>query len=265
MPDNASAGSFDVFLSHGSPDKPWVRTLRDALIPQGLTAFLDERELVAGENWTLRLSRELWQSRTLALVLSAETLKRPWVGDEWPWFLAAQGPPSGRLIPVLLDGVALPPFLNTLQAINARHRDAARVAAELADRIGRPGTLPEGDVRRLHFGQDLVFVVERLDHDRLAVIDPTGRRREVSAPWSQDPRFTAARIVFARLTREPVRTDADRTDLHAHAATLGQALCNLLFDETGLRLLAEATIPGQPRPTVTIRSDDDGLHALPWE
>ncbi len=64
MPDTSDdiPGTFDVFLSHGSPDKPWVRTLCDELNKLGLSAFLDERELETGENWTLRLSRELHQS-----------------------------------------------------------------------------------------------------------------------------------------------------------------------------------------------------------
>src|SRR5437764_6313402 len=112
MPNTAETPtSYDVFLSHGSPDKPWVRTLCDELAGLGLRAFLDERELETGENWTLRLSRELSLSRALALVISAETLKRPWVEHEWTSFMAAHGPTSGRLILVLLESVNLPPFL----------------------------------------------------------------------------------------------------------------------------------------------------------
>jgi tetratricopeptide (TPR) repeat protein len=267
---------FDVFLSHGGPDKPWVQTLRDELGKLGLRAFLDVRELQPGENWTLRLSQELLHSRAMALVLSAGTLQRGWVDQEWTSFLAAHGPTAGRLVPVLLDDVVLPPFLNTLQAINARHRDAAQTARELAERVGRPGTLPEGDVRRLYFGQDLAFVLERgTDGDgetptaaatlAVAVIDPTGRRREIVPPWRQDSRFTAARIGFSTLSRQPVESDADRAELHKHAVTLGELLFGFLFDDRTLALLGEATLPGQPRPLVTIRSDDVALQALPWE
>src|SRR5262245_31153630 len=90
------ASGFDVFLSHGSPDKPWVRTLRDELVKLGLSAFLDESELQTGENWTLRLSTELRQSRALALVISTKALERPWVEHEWTSFLAEHGPISGR-------------------------------------------------------------------------------------------------------------------------------------------------------------------------
>ena len=261
---DVGALNYDVFLSHGSPDKPWVRTLRDELANLGLKAFLDESELEAAENWTLRLSRELLASRALALVISAETLKRPWVEHEWTSFLAEHGPTSGRLIPVLLDSVSLPTFLKPIQAIKAGHRDAARIAQELAAAIGRYESLPEGDSRRLFIGQDLVFVLERLDAG-VAVTDPTGRRREVPAPWSENAEFSASRILFDRLSREAVKSDADRADLERHGSALGGLLFHVLFDETALALLRDATIAGRARPLITVRSDDVMLLSLPWE
>src|SRR5262249_36593518 len=130
MPETATTpAAFDVFLSHGSPDKPWVRTLCDELAKLGLSAFLDEKDLQPGEHWAGRLSDELAQSRALVLVLSAATPpERPWVKLEWASFLAAHGATSGRLIPVLLDALNLPPFLNALQPLKARDRNAAQAA-----------------------------------------------------------------------------------------------------------------------------------------
>jgi tetratricopeptide (TPR) repeat protein len=262
---NENTSGYDVFLSHGTPDKPWVRTLRAELMKLGLRAFLDESELEIGENHTLRLSQELRQSHVLALVISAVSLNRPWVDLEWTSFLAEHGPNSDRLIPVLLDPVDLPTFLKPIQGIKAIHRDATRVAAELAALVGRIESLPEEDRRRLFIGLDLVFVLERLDDGRLAVTDPTGRRRELPATWSQDKRFGVSRIMFDRLSREPIESAADRAALHGHAATLGGLLFELLFDDTGRELLRDATLTGRARPLITIRSDDVMLLALPWE
>src|SRR4051794_3428920 len=107
---------YDVFLSHGSPDKPWVETLRAALERRGLRAFLDKVELKTGGNWTTALRAATRHSRALALVLSKHTLARDWVHHEWTAYLAEHGPRSGRLVPVLLDPVELPPFLKPLQA-----------------------------------------------------------------------------------------------------------------------------------------------------
>ena len=40
----------DAFLSHASPDKPWVATLHAELAKRGLACYLDVRELKAGDN-----------------------------------------------------------------------------------------------------------------------------------------------------------------------------------------------------------------------
>ncbi len=261
----ASANDYDVFLSYGTPDREWVRGLKAELEKFGLTVFQDGRDLRPGDNWVLGLSGAMLHSRSMALVLTAETLHRKWVVPEWTSFLAAHGPTSGRLVPILLEDVALPPYLNAIQAINARDLDTARVARELIDLVGRRGALPEGDVRTLYFGQHLVFVLE-LEGDAVTINDSTGRApRTHPAPWRVEARFTVARIEFARLTREPVGDDRSRAELHGHAATLGGLLFDLLFDAKSLELLHAATIPGQPRPLVTIRSDDDLVLSLPWE
>jgi hypothetical protein len=42
----------DVFLSRASDDKPWARTLCDALIALKLDVYLDERRLELACNWT---------------------------------------------------------------------------------------------------------------------------------------------------------------------------------------------------------------------
>ena len=260
-----TAIGFDIFLSYGTPDREWVRGLNAELQKLGLKVFQDERDLKPGDNWVLGLSGAMLHSRSMALVLTAHTLNRTWVVPEWTSFIAAHGPTSGRLVPILLEDVTLPPYLNTIQAINARDLDTARVARELAALVGRRGALPEGDIRKLFFGQDLVFVLEPKD-DAVSINDSTGRPpRTHPAPWRGEARFTVARIEFARLTREPVGDDRSRALLHGHAATLGGLLFDLLFDAKALELLRAATIPGQPRPMVTIRSDDDLVLSLPWE
>ncbi|HZF08383.1 MAG TPA: tetratricopeptide repeat protein, partial [Thermoanaerobaculia bacterium] len=159
----------------------------------------------------------------------------------------------------------VPPLLAAIQQIDARDRDAARVAREIALLAGRPAELQEGDVRRLVVGQDLVFNVAREEAENLRVIDPLGRARTVPAPWTVDNRFGIARLVFDRLSREAVTSEKDRADLVRHAATLGGLLFDLLFDAEGRDRLQAAMVPGRPRPLITIRSADDSLLSLPWE
>ena len=138
---------YDLFLSHGTPDKEWVRALQKELEAEGLRAFLDEKELKPGDNFVIGLSDGLKNSRFLILIITRETLSRPWVVQEWTGYMAKYGP-TGRIIPVLLEPqekIDLPPILCSIQALQADDRDATRVALKLAQLVGRPTDLMEGD------------------------------------------------------------------------------------------------------------------------
>ncbi len=113
-------------------------------------------------------------------------------------------------------------------------------------------------------GNNLLFSLE-MNGDDLRVVDPTRQSRTVKPPWKVDNQFWRAHHFYDRLTREPVFTDSDRTDLFGRATTLGSLLFEILFDEEGKERLRQAMIPGRSRPLITIRSDDDALLALPWE
>jgi len=87
---------YDVFLSHGTPDKPWVETLDAELRSLGLQPFLDRAEIGPGQSFPEVLSRGLAASRFLVLVLSPHS-NRPWVDQEWQAFLAHSGPSFSSL------------------------------------------------------------------------------------------------------------------------------------------------------------------------
>ncbi|MFY9823556.1 MAG: tetratricopeptide repeat protein [Thermoanaerobaculia bacterium] len=262
LPASEPLQTWDVFLSHGGPDKPWVQSLADELAALGLQPFLDLREIEPADSFPGVLSRGLAGSRFLVLILSPRS-SRPWVDLEWQSFIAHHGP-LGRVLSVLLESTEIPALLASIQRIDAIDRDAARVAREIAHIAGRPGQLKAGDFRRLVLGQDLVFNLS-WEGEELRLIDPLGRSRTVTPPWRVDNQFWRAQHFFDRLSREPVTTDADRAELVGRATTLGSLLFDLLFDEEGRERLRQARVPGRPRPLITIRSDDDSLLSLPWE
>jgi hypothetical protein len=152
MSADDAASKIDVFLSHFSEDKPWARGLREELARLGLSVWLDERELPQEDNWVLGLSDAgLRRSRFLVLVVTKKSLERPWVKWEWTTFMALSGP-LGRIVPVVLEEVPLPPVLAAVQAIKAAGRSAAEVASLIARWVGRLQDLPENDLRRLALG-----------------------------------------------------------------------------------------------------------------
>jgi hypothetical protein len=52
-------GEYDLFLSHATPDKPWILTLAERLEALGLRVFVDALEIDPGDNWVIRLNDAL--------------------------------------------------------------------------------------------------------------------------------------------------------------------------------------------------------------
>lgn len=256
-----SKASFEVFLSHGSPDKPWVRTLHEKLTAAGISAFLDEIDIAAGDNFVRNLSDGIERSSTFVIVVSLGTTARPWVEHEWTSFLATHGPRK-RIILVRLDDVSLPAFLNPYHAINALDRNADRVVAEIVRAVGK-GETPSPGYSVHH---ELTFVIAGGDDgDHAAVTAIDGRTRSVLFPWRRGNSFVLAFDDFEKMTRVAANDVRTRALLTSAAEIVGAALFDLLFsDEVLLRAFVHATSAG-PRAVVTIRSDDDQLLALPWE
>ena len=89
------AAGFDIFLSHSSSDKPWVRQLSGALESLGLSVFLDERDIRPVENFVLSISDALGDSRFLVLVVTPKLVLSQWVEQEWTAHMATHGPIGG--------------------------------------------------------------------------------------------------------------------------------------------------------------------------
>src|SRR5262245_30437303 len=167
---------YDVFLSHGSPDKPWVRALYERLSSAGIVAYLDEVAIEAGDNFVRHLSECIGRTSTFVIVVSRATMSRPWVEHEWTSFMATHGP-KNRIVPVLLDDVALPPFLRPYQVVHAIDRNVDAVAARLARAVGKGGS---AEAPPLYTGQHLVFTIAVTDDgEQLAVTTTDGTRRTV--------------------------------------------------------------------------------------
>lgn len=149
---------FHVFLCHNSKDKPVVGQLADKLLEQGVLAWLDEREGLAGDSFPAKLEKVIDAARVVAVIFGPHGMGR-WEKME---YLAAlhryvedrdeDGRRRLRLIPILLPGVAkkpdLPPFLRGIDYVDLRdggtdNRDQIQklVAGILGD-AGRVGKHP---------------------------------------------------------------------------------------------------------------------------
>lgn len=123
---------YDVFLSHNTRDKPLIKKLATCLKDRaGLSVWLDEWNLIAGDAWQQEIERALANSKTCAVFIGAEGISL-WHNEEMRAALQIRlKQPQFRVIPVLLpdaslphDGESpLPTFLSGLTCVNFKGAD----------------------------------------------------------------------------------------------------------------------------------------------
>jgi len=101
-----------IFLAHATEDKPQVRKLRRKLKAAGFIAWLDEVDLLPGQNWQIEIPRAIKQSAIFIACFSKRSiLKQGYVQKEFRLALNAYAErPLGSifLIPLRLDDCELP-------------------------------------------------------------------------------------------------------------------------------------------------------------
>ncbi len=69
----AGEHAYKVFISHASADKDVAHALASRLRDRGLSIWLDDQNLKAGEEWNTKLREAIDQSRLCLVLLSADT------------------------------------------------------------------------------------------------------------------------------------------------------------------------------------------------
>jgi tetratricopeptide (TPR) repeat protein len=257
---------YDLFLSYSTADKEWVRSLASELEKAGLTIFYDEKEIKPADNFVLKISEAIEKSRFLVLVLSASSISRPWVMQEWSSYMALHGP-QNRIIPVRLDDVKIPPILAATQAIDCGNQKISDAVPKIAYIAGRVQELSPNDPRRSALGRKLIFQID-LSESNITITESLGVERVVELPWHTDANFANALIDFWKCCEKPVSDAQGNADIHKYARIIGDKLFTLLFPEdmVGRDVLLENLLKSGREPAVIlIRSDNDFIHSLPWE
>jgi len=104
--------SLKVFLCHASEDKPLVRKLYRYLRNNGIDAWLDEEDILAGQSWELEIKRAIRETHVMLVCLSNKSAgKRGYVQKEIRIGLdEAEMLPEGEIfiIPVRLEDCPMP-------------------------------------------------------------------------------------------------------------------------------------------------------------
>lgn len=117
-----------AFLCHASEDKPAVRALQVRLHEYGFRTWLDEDNILPGEDWDASVRSGLKKSEVVLILLSAVCVgKRGYVQREMQVALDILAEiPDGQIfiIPVVLDDCQIPERLARYQAVWLRRAEA---------------------------------------------------------------------------------------------------------------------------------------------
>lgn len=127
----APPGTWDVFISYAQVDREPVHTLATNLHELGFAVFLDAWEIGPGDVVVHRLDDGLAHSRAGLLVISAASVTRPWVKQEYAVLLTRSVERGQRLLPVVLADAALPPMLASRLWVDLRGKSGAEYLAAI--------------------------------------------------------------------------------------------------------------------------------------
>ena len=141
-----------VFISHATTDDDFVRRLREELEGQGVTVWVDSRNLRGGDKLAPDIQQAIAEARQFIVVLSPSTINSSWVPWEIQTSLEVETQRQGegyRVIPLLLPGVtpaALPTWFAVEPAAIPVAREVGGVSEALAAILAALGEQLPNDV-----------------------------------------------------------------------------------------------------------------------
>lgn len=119
---NAEKRLLKAFLCHASGDKPPVRELYKRLKAEGVDAWLDQENLLPGQDWRMEIPRAVREADVVVICLSKKSItKEGYVQREIKFALdIAEEKPEGTifLIPARLEDCVVPERLNRWQWVD---------------------------------------------------------------------------------------------------------------------------------------------------
>lgn len=103
-----------VFISHSASDKPFVRRIADRLKKEDYHVWLDEHELIAGDQLAQQISQALANSRVVLVIVSSASVKSKWLKFELNKATERMVQGQCRVIPVVKEKVQMPPEVQGL-------------------------------------------------------------------------------------------------------------------------------------------------------
>src|SRR5687767_15626858 len=166
-------------MSHAGRDTGWAEWLAWQLQEAGYTVELDVWDWAPGQDFVARMSAALERADRLLAVCTEAYFASAFGGAELRAAFAGSAAAEGRIVPVLVEPVTLPPLYAPLIRLDLTGLDEAAAAARLRARLA--GVRPAGPPPFPRPGSALVSA----DKPGFA-----GRRPKVGKVPPRNPRFT---------------------------------------------------------------------------
>ena len=137
-----SSRGTDFFISHAGRDTAWAEWLAWQLQEAGYTVELDVWDWAPGEDFVARMAAALESADRLLAVCTEAYFASAFGGAELRAAFAGQPAAEGRIVPVLVEPVTLPPLYAPLIPLDLTGLDEATAAARLRSRLA--GLRPTG-------------------------------------------------------------------------------------------------------------------------
>ena len=130
LPTHSIHKNYDVFLSHNSENKDWVRILAQNIKAHDYKIFLNEWELKGGQKFVPILFEAIKQSKMAIIVVSPVAFESGWVKEEYEQMLIQEKDDPQFIIIPILYGSHVPdfPFLQSRHCIDFRNPSDYRKA-----------------------------------------------------------------------------------------------------------------------------------------
>src|SRR3954464_2036750 len=139
----------DFFISHAGRDTGWAEWLAWQLHDAGYSVELDVWDWAPGEDFVARMQQALERADRLLALCTEAYFASVFGGAELRPAFVGSAAAEGRIVPVLVEPVTLPPLYAPLIPLNLTGLDEAAAAARLRTRLagGRPTGPPPFPLR----------------------------------------------------------------------------------------------------------------------
>lgn len=132
----AQSHTMQVFLSYENTDKEFASALSSELERRGLSVWLDKRNLLPGDNWSLEIGKALAKSQAMVVLISPESMRSNQVRQEIEYALGNSNY-EHRLFPVEVRPTTDVPYILSKFRILKGTQSAAKISQTIADALGQ--------------------------------------------------------------------------------------------------------------------------------